>query len=202
MIPRFSIAFIIAIGVIIITGPILMWLLESDVGIISESIYGKLIIAKIAIAAIMIGLGGFLQLKVQKSGENAVNSKSISVHKRLKRSLKIDVVLGIILLGVVALLTNGTLPAGEIQKVDAQEVLYGFKTIEFSESAKFDIKITPFSSGTNTILVKISDLENNQLQDIDEVNVKISNPQKNISPIEVLMVKTDQEENGLDEFQV
>jgi copper transport protein len=201
MIPRFSIAFIIAIGVIIITGPILMWLLESDVGIISESIYGKLIIAKIAIAAIMIGLGGFLQLKVQKSGENAVNSKSISVHKRLKRSLKIDVVLGIILLGVVALLTNGTLPAGEIQKVDAQEVLYGFKTIEFSDSAKFDIEITPFSSGTNTILVKISDLENNQLQDIDEVNVKISNPQKNISPIEVLMIKTDQEENGLDEFQ-
>jgi copper transport protein len=201
MIPRFSIAFIIAIGVVIITGPILMWHLESDLGIISESIYGKLIIAKIAIAAIMIGLGGFLQLKVQKSGENAVNSKSISVHKRLKRSLKIDVVLGIILLGVVALLTNGTLPAGEIQKVDAQEVLYGFKTIEFSDSAKFDIEITPFSSGTNTILVKISDLENNQLQDIDEVNVKISNPQKNISPIKVLMIKTDQEENELDEFQ-
>jgi copper transport protein len=201
MIPRFSIAFIIAIGIVIISGPTLMWLLESDVGLITQSIYGKLIIAKIAIAAIMIGLGGFLQFKVQKSGESALDSKSISVHKRLKRSLKIDVVLGIILLGVVALLTNGTLPAGEIQKVDAQEVLYGFTTIEFSESAKFDIEITPFSSGKNTILVKISDLENNQLQDVDKIKVKISNPQRNISPIEIPMIKTTQEDDITTEFQ-
>jgi copper transport protein len=178
-----------------------MWLLESDVGMITESIYGKLIIAKIAIAAIMIGLGGFFQFKVQKSGENALDSKSFSVHKRLKRSLKVDATLGIILLGVVALLTNGTLPAGEIQKVDAQEVLYGFKTIEFSESAKFDVEITPFSSGTNTILVKISDFENSQLQDVNKVKVKISNPQRNISPIEVTMIKTTQEDGMLAEFQ-
>ncbi len=201
MIPRFSIAFTIAIGIVIITGPTLMWLLESDVGMITESIYGKLIIAKIAIAAIMIGLGGFFQFKVQKSGENALDSKSFSVHKRLKRSLKVDATLGIILLGVVALLTNGTLPAGEIQKVDAQEVLYGFKTIEFSESAKFDVEITPFSSGTNTILVKISDFENSQLQDVNKVKVKISNPQRNISPIEVTMIKTTQEDGMLAEFQ-
>ncbi len=194
MIPRFSIAFIIAIGVVIITGPTLMWLLESDVGLITQSIYGKLIIAKIVIAAIMIGLGSFFQFKVQKSGERSIDSKSISVHRKLKRSLKVDATLGIILLGVVALLANGTLPAGEIQKVDAQEVLYGFRTIEFSESAKFDIEITPFSSGTNTILVKISDFENNQLQDADELKVKISNPQKNISPIEVQMIKTSQED--------
>ena len=201
MIPRFSIVFIIAIGIVIITGPTLMWLLESDVGMITQSIYGKLIIAKIAIAAIMVGLGGFLQFKVQKSGENALGSKSISVHKKLKRSLKVDVILGVILLGVVALLTNGTLPAGEIQKVDAQEVLYGFRTIEFTESAKFDIEITPFSSGTNTILVKISDFGNNQLQDVNEIKVKISNPQRNISPIEVPMVKTTQEDSITSEFQ-
>jgi len=201
MIPRFSIAFIIAIGIVIITGPTLMWLLESDVGIITQSIYGKLIIAKIVIAAIMVGLGSFFQFKVQKSGEKAFDSKSISVHNRLKRSLKVDVTLGIILLGVVALLANGTLPAGEIQKVDAQQVLYGFRTIEFSESAKFDIEITPFSSGTNTILVKITDLDNNQLQDADEVKVKISNPQRNISPIEISMIKTSQEEDTSAEFQ-
>jgi len=201
MIPRFSIAFIIAIGIVIITGPSLMWILESDVGIISESIYGKLIVAKIVIAAIMIGLGGFFQYKVQKSGEKAINSKSILVHRRLKRSLKIDATLGIILLGVVALLTNGTLPAGEIQKVDAQEISYDFRTIEFSESAKFDIDLAPFSSGKNTILVKISDFENNKLQDVDEVKVKISNPGKNISPIEVFMERTIQEENRPDEFQ-
>ncbi len=185
LIPRFSIAFIIAVGIVIITGPTLMWFLESDVGMITESVYGQLIILKIAIAAVMVGLGGFFQFKVQKNAEKNFSSGKISVHKKLKRTLKADAVLGIILLGVVALLANGTLPAGEIQKVEAQEIVYGFKTIEFSENAKFDIDISPFSSGTNTILVKVSDFEGNQLYDSNEIQVKISNPSKNISPIEV-----------------
>ncbi len=185
MIPRFSIAFIISVGIVIITGPTLMWFLETDVGLITESVFGQLIILKIAIASIMVGLGGFFQLKVQKNAEKNFSLGKISVHSKLKRSLKVDAVLGIILLGVVALLTNGTLPAGEIQKVDAQEIVYGFKTIEFSENAKFDIDISPFTSGTNTILVKVSDFEGNQLYDSEQIHVKISNPLKNISPIEV-----------------
>ena len=185
MIPRFSIAFIISVGIVIITGPTLMWFLETDVGLITESVFGQLIIIKIAIAAIMVGLGGFFQLRVQKNAEKNFSSGKILVFKKLKKSLKVDAALGIILLGVVALLTNGTLPAGEIQKADAQEIIYGFKTIEFSENAKFDINISPFSSGTNTILVKISDFEGNQLYDSEQIHIKISNPSKNISPIEV-----------------
>ena len=201
LIPRFSIAFIISVGIVIITGPTLMWFLESDVGLITESVYGQLIILKIAIAAIMIGLGGFFQFKVQKNAEKNFQSGKISVHKKLKRSLKVDAGLGIVLLGVVALLANGTLPAGEIQKVDAQEIVYGFKTIEFTENAKFDIDISPFSSGTNTILVKVSDFEGNQLYDSNQLKVKISNPSKGISPIEVPVELIKQEEDRPIEFQ-
>ncbi len=201
LIPRFSIAFIISVGVVIITGPTLMWFLESDVGLITESVYGQLIIIKIAIAAIMIGLGGFFQFRVQKNAEKNFSSGKISVHKKLKRSLKVDAMLGIILLGVVALLTNGTLPAGEIQKVDAQEIVYGFKTIEFTENTKFDIDISPFSSGTNTILVRVSNFEGNPLYDSNQVKAKISNPSKNISPIEVPMEMIKQEEGEPIEFQ-
>ena len=201
LIPRFSIAFIIAVGVVIITGPTLMWFLESDVGIITESVYGQLIILKITIASIIIGLGGFFQFKVQKNAEKNLSSGKILVHKKLKRSLKVDAVLGIILLGVVALLTNGTLPAGEIQKVDAQEIVYGFKTIEFTENTKFDIDISPFSSGTNTILVKASDFDGKQLYDSDQIKVKVSNPSKNISPIEIPMEIIKQEEDRPIEFQ-
>jgi len=201
MIPRFSIAFIIAVGIVIITGPTLLWFLESDVGLITESVYGQLIILKIAIAAVMVGLGGFFQFKIQKNAEKNLSSGKISVHKKLKRSLKVDAALGIVLLGVVALLTNGTLPAGEIQKVDAQEIIYGFKTIEFTENAKFDIDISPFSSGTNTILVKVSDFEGKPLSDSNQVKVKVSNPSKNISPIEVPMEIIKQDENRPTEFQ-
>ncbi len=201
LIPRFSISFIIAVGIVIITGPTLMWFLESDVGIITESVYGQLIILKISIAAIMVGLGGFLQFRVQKNAEKNLQSGKISVHKRLKKSLKVDAVLGIVLLGVVALLTNGTLPAGEIQKVDAQELIYGFNTVEFSENAKFELEISPFSSGTNTITVKVSDFEDKPLDDYGELKVKISNPSKNISPILVPMEIINDDKNSPIEYQ-
>jgi len=201
LIPRFSIAFIISIGIVIITGPTLMWFLESDVGLITESVYGQLIIIKIAIAAIMVGLGGFFQFRLQRNAEKNFSSGKISIHKKLKRTLKIDAILGIILLGVVALLTNGTLPAGEIQQVDAQEIVYGFKTIEFTENVKFEIDITPFSSGANTILIKTSNFEGSPLNDSNQVKVKISNPSKNISPIEIPMEIIKQSENRPVEFQ-
>jgi len=201
LIPRFSIAFTISIGIVIITGPILMWFIESDIGLITESVYGQLIILKITIASIMIGFGGFVQFRIQKNAEKNISSGKISVYNKLKKSLKVDVVLGIIILGVVALLTNGTLPAGEIQKVDAQEIIYGFKTIEFTENSKFSIDISPFSSGTNTILVKVSDFNGNPLQDSDQLKVKMSNPSKNISPIEVPMNLVKQEEGKPKEFQ-
>ncbi|MCA9828578.1 MAG: CopD family protein [Nitrosopumilus sp.] len=201
LIPRFSIAFIISVGIVIITGPTLMWFLESDIGLISESVYGQLIILKIILAGIMVGLGGVFQFNVQKNAEKNFSSGKISVYRKLKRSLKIEAVLGIILLGSVALLTNGTLPAGEIQKVDAQEIIYGFNTVEFSENAKFDINITPFSSGTNTIVVKVTDFEDKPLYDSNEVKVKISNPSKNISPIEIPMQVFKHDEGDPIEFQ-
>jgi copper transport protein len=72
LIPRFSIAFIISIGIVIITGPTLMWFLESDVGLITDSLYGQLIMLKIAIAAVMISLGGFFQFRVQKNAAIAI----------------------------------------------------------------------------------------------------------------------------------
>lgn len=192
-IPRFSIMIIISLGILVITGPTLLWFLESNVGLLLESTYGKLILAKIGIASIMIAIGGYNQFRVQKKAEENIKSNLISVHKKLKRSLKIEATLGIILLGVVALLTNGSLPAGEVQQVQAQEITFGFQTVEFSENAKFNVNIEPFSSGQNTISVSVNDFENNALSDLDELKIKISNPQRNISPIIIPITSVEEE---------
>ena len=64
LIPRFSGLFIIAIGILIITGPTLLWFLDDNVASLTDSTYGKLILIKIAIAAAMIGFGGMYQLSL------------------------------------------------------------------------------------------------------------------------------------------
>ncbi len=200
VIPRFSIAFVIAVGIVIITGPTLMWHLESDVGVIVESTYGKLIMAKIAIAGAMVGMGGFSQFMIQKAGEEAIRTKALSVHRKLRRSLAGEAALGVILLGVVALLSNGTLPAGEIQKAEAQEILYDFKTTEFSENARFDVEVVPFYVGENSIAVKVTDPGGGPIYDQGELKVKVSNPEKGIAPVKVALEKINGED-GVVEFR-
>ena len=192
LIPRFSIMITVLLGIVIISGPLLMWFLESDVDTIVQSTYGRLIIAKILIAASMVGLGGYHQFGIQRRAERAASAGSkISVHKRLKRALRIESVLGVALLGVVALLANGTLPAGEVQQAGAQSAsAYGFSSVEFAESTRFAVNIFPFTSGSNEITVRVTDTQGNPVPDLETVKIKVSNPGKNITPITIETVRT------------
>jgi len=92
---------------------------------------------------------------------------------------------GIVLLGVVALLVNSSLPAGEIQTVDAQSTTLGFSSTLFSEQAKFDVSVIPLGVGSNTISVLTSTVSGEQLSDVSGLKIKVSNPQRNIAPIEI-----------------
>lgn len=194
MIPRFSSVIIVSLGIVIITGPTLLWLLEDDVALLSQSYYGLLIIGKIAIGSAMIALGGYNQFKIQKTAEKSLDS-NILIHQKLKRSLRTEAVLGIILLGVVALLTNSSLPASQGEETKSQ-IPDGFSTLVFSEDSRFDVNITPLKSGTNKVSVLASDLQGNLLDDTVEIKIKVSNPQKNISPIQIPLAKSGDRYEG------
>ena len=210
ILPRYSGMITIALGILIITGPTLLWFLESNVTSITNSTYGFLIFAKIFLALVMIGLGAYFQFKVQRpavknlggtigAGMFGFGEKSPDVSKegfepptiealaskKLAKPLKASAVTGIILLGVVSLLVNSSLPAGEIQTADAQTATFGFSSILFSEQARFDVSVLPVSVGQNTISVIVSTIDGEPLSDISGLKFKVSNPQRNISPIEV-----------------
>ncbi len=190
LIPRFSIMMVVSLGVVVISGPMLLWLLESNVGMIIESTYGRLIMMKILIALAMVGIGGYHQFGIQRRAERNAGQK-INVHKRLGRALRVESILGIALLGVVALLVNGTLPAGEIQSADGQDVMYGFYSTEFAGDTMFEVEIFPFTTGSNEIIVSVTNLQGEKISDLDTVKIKVSNPEKNITPIVIDTVKDD-----------
>ncbi|MGI0008585.1 MAG: virginiamycin B lyase family protein [Nitrosopumilaceae archaeon] len=188
IIPKISSVVIIAVGILIITGPTLLWFLESNVGLLYDSTYGKLILAKIALGSIMITIGGYNQFKIQKPAEKNLVSGRIFVYNKFRRSLKIESMVGIILLGVVALLANSSLPADEIQEAQAENVSFGYQTLQFSSAAKFDISINPLTTGTNTVTTSITSLDEKPLDDIFEIVLKVSNPQKGISSIDLRLL--------------
>ena len=190
LIPRFSGLFIIAIGILIITGPTLLWFLDDNVASLTDSTYGKLILIKIAIAAAMIGFGGMYQINFLK---NMHDLEKLNISRKISKPLKFEAGLGIALLAVVALLVNSSLPAGEIQSADAIQGTFGYESVLFSENAKFDVKVLPAGIGSNTISVIVTSYDNKPLADISGLKVKVSNPQKNISPIEAEVTENVQD---------
>ena len=190
LIPRFSGLFIIAIGILIITGPTLLWFLDDNVASLTDSTYGKLILIKIGIAAVMIAFGGLYQVKFMK---DTYDFEKLDISKKIGKPLKIEAGLGIALLAVVALLVNSSLPAGEIQSADALQGTFGYESVLFSENAKFDVKVLPAGIGSNTISVIVTSYDDKPLADISGLKVKVSNPQKNISPIEAEVIEDVQD---------
>ena len=189
MIPRFSSVILVALGIVIITGPTLLWLIDDDVVQLSQSYYGWLIIGKIAIGSAMVALGGYNQFKIQKPAQSSLDS-GIKVYEKLRKSLRTEAMLGIALLGLVALLTNSSLPASQAEQTQLQ-IPDGFKTFVYSENLKFTLDVNPLKKGTNTISVSVFDLDGNTPKDITELKAKISNPQKNIAPIELPLTKKE-----------
>jgi len=189
LIPRFSGMIIIALGILIITGPTLLWFLDSNVSSLTESTYGKLIMLKIALASAMIAFGGFYQIRFIQQAKKDL--KSTAIFKKLKKPLRFEAGLGIALLAVVALLVNSSLPAGEVQSVSAEQGINGFESSLFSENARFDVKVVPVGIGANQINVLVSGLDDQPLADISALKIKVSNPSRNIAPIEAQVTENE-----------
>ena len=72
LIPRFSTLPVVVLGVIMITGPFLLYILEDDLNLTIASLYGKALLAKLIIAAIMLAMGGYNQRVIHRNALNAL----------------------------------------------------------------------------------------------------------------------------------
>lgn len=66
LIPQFSVLVVTLLGIIVITGPFLLYILESDLSLTLASIYGKILILKLIFAGIMLALGAYNQTRIHK----------------------------------------------------------------------------------------------------------------------------------------
>jgi putative copper export protein/streptogramin lyase/methionine-rich copper-binding protein CopC len=328
MIPRFSTIPVVVLGIIVITGPFLLYILEDDLNLTLASLYGKALIAKLVIAAIMLALGGYnqkvvhrnaldiltaaegrqeQQVIISQSAESAKRSRSISAssstpttdyhpndkknvpsqnklflllrslrqtivrsrpdrnrfgsryvegdgnskpleqHREKRRdgigikqgessnagdwsegnlgkgggrtitnfnrSIKIEAVLGILLLGAVAVLTNTGLPASEFQSqvqqigeisqqtniqnllittsgpnngIGDQGVAGGYSATQYLDNAtaKIKLSIDPFVVGNNNFEVEFLEPSGNPV-DMRSAGIKLTQTEENIGPIEI-----------------
>lgn len=70
IIPRFSLIVVTIFGFIVFTGPFLLYTLDNNLGQVLSSLYGKTLIVKLALAAIMVAFGSYNQLSIHKQAQS------------------------------------------------------------------------------------------------------------------------------------
>ena len=135
LIPRFSIIVVAILGVVAITGPLLLYSIETDLSLILSSIYGQFLIIKLSLAGIMLAMGAYSQFAIQKKavsvvsssgggggGTSMIQTKSPNF-KHFGKFLKIEAAVGIALLLMVSLMANSSVPSGQFPAYENQRQL-------------------------------------------------------------------------------
>ncbi|HVP81989.1 MAG TPA: CopD family protein, partial [Nitrososphaeraceae archaeon] len=215
VIPRFSTIVIPVLGSISITGPLLLWSIEGNLSTTIASLYGKILIIKLLLAATMIIIGGYHQfitekristLSIRHTGIQSRNKDSVANEPNFVRrfiwSLRIETFIGLGLLFVVSLMTNMVLPSGELpssnianytETLNFENQLQNndvYSTVVYTEDQKINIHIEPARLGENKILVDFTDFTNNPTVNIINATAKLSQIERGIGPILIDMEKS------------
>lgn len=198
LIPRFSTIVVTILGLSLITGPLLLYLIESDLSLTLASTYGKILAIKLGLAGVMVGMGAYSQFVIQKktmvamtNGTSAVDSSGA---RRFAKSVKVEAGIGIALLLTVSLMANSALPASEFpqdqqepqQTAFAQPASSDYRQILYASSGgRADVTIGPFAVGQNKFTMTFYGQDGKLASDVSSATIKVTQVEKNIGPISI-----------------
>ena len=105
---RFSTLGVIAVGTILATGVFNAWVLVGSVDALIATDYGRLLMVKIGLFAVMVWIATFNRLRLTPRLSSA--RTAVDARRRLQRNCVIEAALGLLILVIVGAL--GTLPPG------------------------------------------------------------------------------------------
>ncbi|UVS70545.1 copper resistance CopC/CopD family protein [Nitrososphaera viennensis] len=203
LIPRFSTIVVTILGIAIITGPLLLFLIESDLSLTLASTYGKVLAIKLGLAGVMVAMGGYSQFVIQKKATVAMvggSSVQSNGYGRFAKSLKAEAGVGIALLLMVSIMANSSLPAGEFPQYgkpqDSQEAFAATQQTAAAASTKFtqtlyapdgkvNLAVDPFAVGQNRFTLAFAGSDNKPATDVSAATIKLTQVEKGIGPISI-----------------
>src|SRR3712207_8412421 len=67
LVPRFSTIVVTLLGIAVITGPVLLFALESNLSLTIASAYGQILAIKLGLATVMVIMGAYSQFKIGRA---------------------------------------------------------------------------------------------------------------------------------------
>jgi len=211
VIPRFSTIVVALLGIVVITGPSLLYSLENNLSITLASIYGEILIIKLSLAGAMIGLGAFNQRIIQKKAIDLISlsssssatipsdNKRKSILSQFGKSIKVEAIIGFVLIAAIAFLVDSGTPGIQFQNELVQQQqqiphVFAFTALVDSSQNKFTetgftdtgnkivLSIEPFYAGTNNVTISFLDQNNNPIN-INSTDITLNQVDKGIGPL-------------------
>jgi copper transport protein len=219
IIPQFSTIVVALLGLVVITGPFLLYVLENNLSLTLVSIYGEILIIKLSLAGAMIGIGAFNQNVIHRNAlktialsyiprsstttqhsETNKNNTGRSILAKFDKSIKIEAIIGLVLIASIAVLADSGLPAIQFQDELVQQQqqiphVFAFTSLEslvqnkftetsFTNNGNIILTADPFFAGKNNITISFVDSKNNPI-DINSTKITLNQVDKGIGPIAV-----------------
>lgn len=204
LIPRFSTVVVTLLGIAVITGPILLFALESDLSLTVASLYGQILAVKLGLAGAMVAMGAYSQFVVQKravvvmTGGGHDTRTRITGFKHYGKTLKAEAGIGIALLLAVSLMANGSLPSGQFpgyerqqdtQSAFAEQPNTDYSRTLYATDGKAHLSISPFAVGQNSFRLSFFNLDGSNATGISSATMKLTQVERGIGPITVEMTR-------------
>jgi copper transport protein len=207
LVPRFSTIVVTLLGIAVITGPMLLFALESNLSLTIASVYGQILAIKLGLAAVMVAMGAYSQFVVQKkavavmvssgggSGGHSGTGLQIDSLRHYGKMLKAEAGVGILLLFMVSLMANGALPSGQFPAYQREELdtqaafaeapITDFMRTLYADGGTIELNISPFAVGQNVFTLSFFGQDGSNATGIESATIKLTQLERGIGPITV-----------------
>ncbi len=177
-VPRYSIAALVSVGALIVTGAISGILEVSSVSGLWDTTYGRLLLAKIALLFPLLALGAFnnrFSVPRLRSGAASVRDR-----RRFVGAAAIELTIFVAVLGVTAALVAEP-PAKAVAAVASGPVSRDVEVGPFD----LNMVIDPAATGANEMHLYLLNRTTGQPASVDEARVSASLPEEGIGPLQL-----------------
>jgi copper transport protein len=162
-IPVFSVMAVGAVGLLTVSGLYLTQLHLGSADQLLSTPYGRTLLAKLAVVALMVGLGGYHQFIVHRrivASLDQLDGRRDIVWQRFKRTLRIEAVLGLLALLLASSLGTTSPPSGAPAAAAA-----AFRQARAVDDAHLAIEVWPLRPGPNTVRLTVTGHDGHVLTD-------------------------------------
>ena len=181
VVPRFSSIAFAAVAALVVTGVVQSWRQVGSLEALTDTTYGTLLLAKLALFVVMVGFGYLGRRWVQRgygaasTGDDA-GADDAEVVAGYRRSIRVETVLGVAILAVTALLVNAQPARSALAQPYAAELV--------ADDLLIDLTIDPAKAGPAEIHVYTLTAMG-AVAEVEELTLSLTLPSRDIGPLEV-----------------